>query len=99
RAVIGVPSRIGRTVVLLAFTSTGLTTPREARASLRGRREVASRWGAKAGRCNLYGALGAARRQRAGRYAQSSQPRPRGTWLAGGELWAISCAATPRRMP
>jgi hypothetical protein len=34
---------------------------REARASLRGRREVTSRWGAKAGRCNLYRALGAVR--------------------------------------
>ena len=45
------------------------------------------------GHCNLYRALGAARRLRAGRYAQSSLPRPRGTSLAGGELWAISCAA------
>src|ERR1700730_1015841 len=39
-----------------------LSMLREARASLRGRREVASRWGAKAGRCNLYRALDSARR-------------------------------------
>src|SRR5918997_6142570 len=37
-------------------------------------------------RCNLYGALTLARRPRAGDYAQSSEPRPRGTSLAEGEL-------------
>jgi hypothetical protein len=36
---------------------------------------------------------------RAGGYAQSSEPRPRGTSLAGGKLWAISCASTWRLMP
>jgi hypothetical protein len=68
-----------------------LSTLREARASLRGRRQVASRWVAKAGRCNLYRALDSARRPRAGRYAQSSEPRPRGTSLAGGELGDPVC--------
>src|SRR3954463_8684588 len=59
---------------------------RGARASLRGRRKPPHDGVRKSERCNLYGALIATRRPRAGRYAQSSEPRPRGTSLAEGEL-------------
>src|SRR3954454_3893019 len=56
------------------------------RASLRGRRKPPHDGVRKSERCNLYGALISTRRPRAGRYAQSFEPRPRGTSLAEGEL-------------
>src|SRR3954447_23768325 len=49
-------------------------------------------------RCNLYGALSLARRPRAGDYAQSSKPRPRGTSLAEGEL-GNDCKFDATRQP
>src|SRR3954465_9386105 len=52
----------------------------------------------KSERCNLYGALTLARRPRAGHYAQSSEPRPRGTSLAEGEL-GDDCKSDTTRPP
>src|SRR3954471_2536239 len=65
---------------------------RGARASLRGRRKPPHDGVRKSERCNLYRALIATRRPRAGRYAQSSEPRPRGTSFARGRNRAILVA-------
>src|SRR3954469_3550422 len=50
-------------------------------------------------RCNLYGALTLAERPRAGDYAQSSEPRPRGTSLAEGELGDDRKSRATRPLP
>src|SRR3954469_1416721 len=65
---------------------------RRDRASLRGRRKPPHDGVRKSERCNLYRALISTRRPHAGRYAQSSEPRPRGTSFARGRNRAILVA-------
>jgi hypothetical protein len=91
------PSHLGEIAVVPAFAS-AVDAPRGSCFSSRSTRGRLT-MGCEGRTLQSLSRTRSARRPRAGRYAQSSEPRPRGTSLAGGEPWAISCASTWRRMP
>jgi hypothetical protein len=97
RAVIGVPVSPWRDRRVPAFAS-AVDAPRGSCFSSRSTRGRLT-MGCEGRTLQSLSRTRSARRPRAGRYAQSSEPRPRGTSLAGGEPWAISWAARWRRMP